>query len=155
MSRPRVARGTRGKCQDLSACSDLVPEHDHHQLDLGHGWSFDAYGETSFLDHLERRKDTYRRSDDSSRHLSLTTASLKRLVKDENDINLDTISPKTLASARTSTSQVPSVNNHESSLSLTAVSNPCKFCSPTLSGQCLPTHYILPFYSSIAAQHFI
>jgi hypothetical protein len=155
MSRPRVTRETRRKCQDLSSCSEMIPEHDHHQPGLGPGWSSDGYGKTSFLDHLERGTDTYCRSDDSSRHLSLTTASLMRLVKDENDMNLNTIPSKTLASARTSTYQILSVNNHESSLSLTAVSNPCKFCSPTLSGQCLHTHYILPFYSSVAAQHFI
>jgi hypothetical protein len=155
ISRPRVARGTRGKCQDLSTCSESIPEHDHHQPGLTPGWSFDGYGETSFLDHLERGTDMYCRADDSSRHFSLTTASLMRLVKDENAMNVDTIPPKTLAPARTPTSQVSSLNNHESSLSFTAVSSPCKSCSLSLSGQPFPTHFILPFYSFIAAHHFI
>jgi hypothetical protein len=155
MSRPRVARGTRGKCRDLSTCPGLVPEHDHHQPGLSFGGRFDEYGETSFLDHLERGTDMNCRTDDSSRHLSLTTASLMRLVKDENAMNDNTIPQKTLAPARTPTSQVLSLNNHESSLSFTAVSSPCKSCSLGLSGQPFPTHFILPFYSFIAAHHFI
>jgi hypothetical protein len=156
MSRSRVSRKTREKCQDLSFCSDMVPEHDQSQPSRDHDPSFNGYGGTSFLDHLDRETDTYCQSVDSSRHLSLTTASLKRLVTEETAVCDNLIPPKTLAHAQTSTSRILSVNNHELSSSLTAVSSPCKYCSLLyLSGPSLPAHHILPFYKYISAYHSI
>jgi hypothetical protein len=156
MSRSRASRKTRERCQDLSFCSDMVPEHDQSQPSRDYDWSFNGYGGTSFLDHLEPETDTYCQSVDSSRHLSLTTASLKRLVKEENAVSDNITPPRTLAPAQTSTSRILSVNNHEPSSSLTAVSSPCKFCSlPYLSGPSLPAHHISPFYKYISAHHSI
>ncbi|KAI4764432.1 hypothetical protein E4T52_03361 [Aureobasidium sp. EXF-3400] len=120
MSRSRFSRKTREKCQDPSSCSDMVPEHDQSQPSLDPGWSFNGYGGTSFLDHLDRETDTYYQSADSSRHLSLTTASLKRLVKEENAVSDRITPPKTLVPAQTSTSPISLLNNHEPSSSLTA-----------------------------------
>jgi hypothetical protein len=139
MSIPRVVQKGRRECQDLSTCSEMIPGYDHHQLSLGREWSFNEYGGTSYLDHLER--DTYCRSDDSSRHLSLTAASLKRLVNDKD--------------AQTATCQVNPLNHHNSSFSLTAVSSPCKSDVPTLSSPASSAHHTLPFYSRIAAHHTI
>jgi hypothetical protein len=133
VSRPRGARETREGCGGSSFCSELVPKHDQLQQSLGYGWSFDKYGETSFLDHLEPATDTYGRSDDTSRHMSLTTVSLMRLVSEENAVNGHTLPPQALEAARTSTSRVLPVNNHAPFPSLTP-SSPCKFCSPPLNG---------------------
>jgi hypothetical protein len=135
MSRPQVARKGRRECQDLSILSESFPQYDHRE------WSFNEYGGTSYLDHLERGMDTYCWSDDSSRYLSLTTASLKRLVNDKD--------------AQTATCRVKSSKHHNSSFSLTAVSSPCKSDFPTLSGPAFPTHYTLPFNSRIAVHHTI
>lgn len=156
MSRSRVSRKTQEKCQELSFCSDMAPEHDQSQLSRDYDWSSNGYGGTSFLDHLERETDTYCQSVDSSRHLALTTASLKRLVMEENAVSDNITPPKTLAPAQTSTSRILSPNNHEPSFSLTAVSSPCKSCSlPFLSGPSLSAHHILPFYKFISAYHSI
>ena len=124
------------ECQDLLIRSEAIPEYDHNQLSMGREWSLNECGGTSYLDHLERGMDTYCQSDDGSRHLSLTTASLKRLVNDKD--------------AETA---VISSQHHRSSFSLTAVSSPCKSDFSALSGRALSTHYTLPFDSCIAAHH--
>jgi hypothetical protein len=136
MSRRRVIQKDQRECQDLSIRSEAIPEYDHHQLSMDREWSFNEYGGTSYLDHLERGTDTYCQSDDGSRHLSLTTASLKRLVKNKD--------------AETA---VTPAKHHRSSFSLTAVSSPCKSDFPALSGPAFSTHCTLPFDSCIAAHH--
>jgi hypothetical protein len=156
MSRSRVHWKTQERCQDLSVRSDMVPEHDQFRPSLDYGWSFNGYGGTIFLDHLERGMNTYCQSDDSSRHLSLTTTSLKRLVNEKNAVSDNFTPSETLAPAQTSTSRILPVNNHEPSSSLTAVSSPCKSCSlPYLSGPSLPAHHILPLHKYISAHHSI
>ena len=135
VSGPRIARETREGCGGSSFCSELVPKHNQLQQSLGHGWSFDKYGKISLLDHLEPATDTHGRSDDTSRHMSLTTASLLRLVTEENVVDGHTSPPQALEAAQTFTSQVLPVNNHSSSSSLAPTSSPCKFCFPPLNGQ--------------------
>ena len=126
MSRSRDALKNQERYQGPPVGSATVPDHDQSRSTSETGLRFDQHGETSFLDHVECQTDTYCGLDDSSRHLSLTTASLKRLVKEENGVNNNITLPKTLAAAQTSTSRLLSSNNHELSLSLTAVSSPCK-----------------------------
>ena len=125
MSRPHFTRASRKKCQELSFRSDLVLEHDQFQPSLDCGWSFDAYGGTTFLDHLKRETHNYCQSDDTSRHLSLTNASLVRLVN-ESAVDEDITRPKRPVLAQTATPQVMFNDHHNFSSSLAAVSSPCK-----------------------------
>lgn len=125
MSRPRFTRASRKKCQELSFRYDLVLEHDQFQPSLDCRWSFDAYGGTTFLDHPKRETDVYCQSDDTSRHLSLTNASLVHLVN-ESAVDEDITRPERLVLAQTATPQ-DLFNNHRDFFSfLPAVSSPCK-----------------------------
>lgn len=135
VSRPRVSRNTREGRGDSSLRYELVPKHDQLQQSLGYGLSFDEYGKTSFLDHPECKTDIYGISEDTSRHLSMTTVSLMRLVSEENAVNGNITTPEALAPARTSTSRVLPLNNCTSSSSLTTISSPCKSCFFFLNSQ--------------------
>lgn len=141
--RPQSTRKSRGRCH-ASFSSELVPNHDQFQQSLGYGWSFDENGETSFLDHPECVTDTYRRSDDTTRHQSLTTVPLMRLVGEENAVD-NIITPKTLALARTSTMRVLPSNKHASSSSLTTTSSPCKSCFSSHNGRFV-VHQLYPAF---------
>lgn len=149
MSRAKVARETREGRGGPSFCPELIPKHDQLQQSLGYGWSFDEYGQTSFLDCLEPATDIYGRSDDTGGHASLTTVSLMRLISEQNAVNGHTSPPKASANARTSTCRVLPVNNHASSSSLTAISSPCKFCFSIPMVNALHTNCILHFDSHI------
>lgn len=125
MSRPRFTRASRKKCQEPSFRSDLVLEHVQYQPSLDCGWSFDAYGGTTFLDHFKLETDVYCQSNDTSRHLSLTNASLVRLV-DESAVDEGITRPKRPVLAQTATPQDLFDNHRDFSSSLPAVSSPCK-----------------------------
>lgn len=154
MSRAKIARETREGRGRSSFCSELVPKHDQLQQNLSCGWSCDEYGQTSFLDCLEPATNIYGRSDDTSRHMSLTTVSLVRLVSEDNAVDGHASPPEALAAARTSPCRVLPVNNHTSSSSLTAMSSHCKFCFAISMVNALHTNYILHFDSHIISHLF-
>lgn len=154
MSKPRIMRASRKRCRDLSFRSELVPEYDQFQASLDCGWSFDEYGGTTFLDHLGRQRDLECLSENTSRHLSMTNASLIRLVN-ESAADENITRPNRPVLAQTVTPQILFNDHYDFSSSLPAVSNPCKSSFLYLSCPFLPAHHFVHFYSVVAAHYSI